>query len=158
MDGTVEVRIVKRYVYLLLPLFLAACGGGWNGSVQCAPYAREHSAINLRGAAASWWGQARGQYTRSSIPHQGDVLVFRSTRRLPSGHVSVVRQVQNSRLVLVDHANWEPGRVTRKAPVEDVSPANDWSRVRVWWSPIHGMGKTVYPAYGFIEPIVLGST
>ncbi|GAN67102.1 hypothetical protein AOR02nite_08220 [Acetobacter orientalis] len=83
------------------------------------------------------------------------MLVFRSTRRLPSGHVSVVRRVENSRLVLVDHANWEPGRVTRRAPVEDVSPRNDWTRVRVWWSPLGGMGKTIYPTYGFIEPVAL---
>lgn len=146
-----------RSFFYGLPLFLlASCaGGGWNGSVQCAPYAREHSAVNLRGAAASWWGQARGVYGRASSPQAGDVLVFRSTRRLPSGHVSVVRRVENSRLVLVDHANWEPGRVTRRAPVEDVSPRNDWTRVRVWWSPLGGMGKTIYPTYGFIEPVAL---
>ncbi|MFT9258729.1 MAG: CHAP domain-containing protein [Acetobacter sp.] len=144
---------MARLPVLALLLLLPACaGGGWNGSVQCAPYAREHSAINLRGAAASWWGQARGQYARSSVPRAGDVLVFRPTGRLPAGHVSVVRQVRNTRLVLVDHANWEPGRVTRRAPVEDVSPANDWTRVRVWWTPVEGMGKTVYPAFGFIEP------
>lgn len=154
MDGAFEGRVVKQWSFLFLPLLLAACAGhgGWNGSVQCAPYAREHSGIQLRGAAASWWRQAGGHYTRTSTPQPGDVLVFRSTGRLPSGHVSVVRTVKNSRLVLVDHANWEPGRVTRRAPVEDVSPGNTWTRVRVWWSPIHGMGKTVYPAYGFIEP------
>ncbi|KAA8395678.1 CHAP domain-containing protein, partial [Acetobacter sp. DmW_125124] len=53
---------MKRSLVLILPLVLAACAGGrgsWNGSVQCAPYAREHSAINLRGAAASWWGEAQ---------------------------------------------------------------------------------------------------
>lgn len=150
---------MKQRSVLFLPLLLAACAGhgGWNGSVQCAPYAREHSGIQLRGAAASWWRQANGQYARSDTPHQGDVLVFRSTGRLPSGHVSVVRVVKGPRLVLVDHANWEPGRVTRSAPVEDVSTENNWTRVRVWWSPIHGMGKTVYPAYGFIEPVLVGS-
>ena len=154
--GAHESRIVKRSLVLLPTLLLAACGssghGGWNGSVQCVPYARSHSDVKLSGAAASWWEGAAGQYARSSVPHEGDVLVFRSTRRLPLGHVSVVRQVSSSRLVLVDHANWEPGSVTRHAPVVDVSPGNDWSRVRVWWSPVHAMGKTVYPAYGFVEP------
>ncbi|AOW45675.1 CHAP domain-containing protein [Acetobacter ascendens] len=152
---------MKRSLVLVLPLLLAACAGGrgsWNGSVQCAPYAREHSAVNLRGAAASWWGEAQGQYGRTSSPRAGDVLVFRSTGRLPSGHVSVVKQVRNSRLVLVDHANWEPGEVTRHAPVVDVSPNNNWTRVRVWWSPIHAMGKTVYPVYGFIEPTGTGGS
>lgn len=154
MGRTIKVRVVKRAVFYVAPLFLAACAGGrgWNGSVQCAPYAREHSAVNLRGAAASWWGQAGRVYGRSNTPRRGDVLVFRSTRRLPSGHVSVVQQVKSARLVLVEHANWEPGRITRSAPVEDVSAANDWTRVRVWWSPIKGMGKTIYPTYGFIEP------
>jgi hypothetical protein len=160
----VEWRVVMslfRRAGVLLPLLvLAACAGGgsgrvsgsWRGPVQCAPYAREHSAVNLRGDAALWWNRSRGVYIRSSIPHEGDVLVFRATRRLPSGHVSVVRQVRNRRLVLVDHANWEPGRVTRAAPVVDVSPHNDWTRVRVWWAPAQRLGKTVYPAYGFIEP------
>ncbi|MFT8419896.1 MAG: CHAP domain-containing protein, partial [Acetobacter sp.] len=127
------------WVCLALPLLLSACAGGgsgsghgsWHGAVQCAPYAREHSAVNLRGDAATWWLQARGQYARAARPREGDVLVFRSTRRLPSGHVSVVREVRNSRLVLVDHANWEPGEVTRHAPVQDVSARNDWTRVRV---------------------------
>ena len=33
----------------------------------------------------------------------------------------------------------------------DVSPANDWSIVRVWWPPTGEMGITDYPAYGFIR-------
>ncbi len=151
-----------RYICLALLLLLAACAGGghgsWHGALQCAPYAREHSAINLRGDAASWWWQAQGQYARASNPKAGDVLVFRSSHRLPSGHVSVVREVRNNRLVLVDHANWEPGEVTRHAPVQDVSPRNDWTRVRVWWSPVHAFGKTVYPTYGFIEPYGPGNS
>lgn len=156
----VMLSVFRRAGVLVPLLMLAACAGGssgrvsgsWNGSVQCAPYAREHSAVNLRGDAALWWNRSRGIYTRSSVPHEGDVLVFRATGRLPSGHVSVVRQVRSSRLVLVDHANWEPGRVTRSAPIVDVSPRNDWTRVRVWWAPSRALGKTVYPAYGFIEP------
>ena len=162
----VSVSVLGRLGALLSLLMLAACAGGnsgrvsgsWSGVVQCAPYAREHSAVNLRGDAALWWNRSRGIYTRSSVPHEGDVLVFRATGRLPSGHVSVVRQVRSSRLVLVDHANWEPGRVTRAAPVVDVSPSNDWTRVRVWWAPSRRLGKTVYPAYGFIEPPWPGGT
>ncbi|MBS0985748.1 CHAP domain-containing protein [Acetobacter thailandicus] len=153
MDRASACRVVRQSIFCLALLVLSACGGGWNGRLQCAPYAREHSQVSLlHGDAASWWWQAKGRYVRSSVPQPGDVLVFRSTRRLPAGHVSVVRKVKNSRWIIVDHANWEPGRVTRNAPVQDVSAANNWTKVKVWWAPIDGMGKTVYPAYGFIQP------
>jgi hypothetical protein len=36
--------------------------------------------------------------------------------------------------------------------VIDVSTANDWSMVRLWWPPSGAMGMTDYPAYGFIRP------
>lgn len=143
---------------LLSLLALTACGGGgtgrsWHGSLQCAPWAREHSAVALRGSAASWWTQAQGRYVRSPQPRPGSVLVFRSTSRLPDGHVSVVREVRNARAILVDQANWNPGRVDHAVPIVDVSPRNDWTRVRVWWSPTGTMGRSVYPTYGFILPV-----
>jgi surface antigen len=34
--------------------------------------------------------------------------------------------------------------------VIDVSPAGDWSQVKVWYDPVRDLGKTVYPTYGFI--------
>jgi hypothetical protein len=34
--------------------------------------------------------------------------------------------------------------------VLDVSPANDWSEVRVWYEPIHNLGNTHWPVSGFI--------
>lgn len=146
-------RGVARIMVAALLLPLAACGGGgWNGRLQCAPYARDMTHVQLKGDAASWWAQARGRYPRSAVPRPGAVLVLRSTSRLPDGHVSVVRAVRGPREVLVDQANWVPGRVGRAEPVIDVSGRNDWSRVKVWWAPIHDMGKTVYPAYGFILP------
>ncbi|NHN83517.1 CHAP domain-containing protein [Acetobacter musti] len=147
-----------RLTALLLPFLLAACAGGggtgrsWHGRLQCAPWAREHSAIALRGSASSWWAGARGLYPRASQPQSGSVLVFRSSSRLPDGHVSVVRAVRGPRAILVDQANWNPGRVDHAVPVVDVSPANDWTRVRVWWSATGSMGRTVYPTWGFILP------
>ncbi|NHN87769.1 CHAP domain-containing protein [Acetobacter conturbans] len=146
-----------RYALFLPLLALIGCGGGgtgrsWHGRLQCAPWAREHSAIALRGAAASWWQGAEGKYGRAAHPAPGAVLVFRSTSRLPDGHVSVVRSVRDSRAILVDQANWNPGRIDHAVPVVDVSPRNDWTRVRVWWSPTDTMGRTVYPTYGFILP------
>nr|WP_242011762.1 CHAP domain-containing protein [Acetobacter oeni] len=141
-----------------MPFLLAACAGGggtgrsWHGRLQCAPWAREHSTIALTGRAASWWVAARGEYPRAATPQAGSVLVFRSSSRLPDGHVSVVRSVRGPRAILVDQANWNPGRVDHAVPVVDVSPANDWTHVRVWWSPTGTMGRTVYPTYGFILP------
>ena len=43
-------------------------------------------------------------------------------------------------------------RITRDEPVVDVSAANDWSSVRVWWAPVHALGSSVYSTFGFIAP------
>jgi surface antigen len=32
----------------------------------------------------------------------------------------------------------------------DVSPANDWSKVRVWYAPVADLGTAAYPTNGFI--------
>ncbi|NIE79265.1 CHAP domain-containing protein [Asaia sp. As-1742] len=149
-----------RGLGLGLCLGLAACGGGpreysrasFNGPLQCAPYARAKTGVALYGAASSWWRGASGKYRRTQTPAQGEILVFRSTGRLPSGHVSVVRSTVSSRKILVEHANWEPGRIDRSVPVIDVSPGNDWSLVRVYWAPIRNLGARAYPTYGFIVP------
>ena len=63
--------------------------------------------------------------------------------------------VQSDRTVLLDHANWSPiggrrGQIERGVKAVDVSPANDWSQVRVWYDPIGGLGTTAWPVAGFI--------
>lgn len=143
-----------------LMFVLTACGGNryeysrssFNGPLQCAPYARTRTGLALYGPAASWWRGASGKYRRTHAPVEGEVLVFRATGRLPSGHVSIVRRRVAPREILVEHANWEPGRIDRNVPIVDVSPANDWSLVRVYWAPIHTIGRRPYPTYGFIVP------
>ena len=124
---------------------------GGSVAVECAPFARALSGVRLRGAAADWWWQAEGRYARSDAPSVGSVLVFGRTGRLPSGHVSVVSQVLGRRQILVTQANWVHHRVSEDQPVIDVSSANDWSMVRVWWPPSGEMGVTDYPTYGFIR-------
>jgi surface antigen len=138
-------------------LALAGCGGGplrgASGSpsaVECAPFARQVSGVQLYGDAASWWDQADGRYDRSHEPREGGVLVFRRSARLPSGHVSVVAEQVSNREIRVTQANWVHHMITRDEPVLDVSPGNDWSRVRVWWAPANALGSTVYSTYGFI--------
>lgn len=137
---------------IVVALGSAGCSSGYHGAVQCAPYARRVTGVNLHGSAASWWWQAHGQYARVHHPVEGAVLVFRATERMPDGHVAVVRQVLNRRKIAVDQANWVPGRVEHGVMVEDLSSNASWSRVRVWWSPAERWGKRVYPTYGFLLP------
>jgi hypothetical protein len=148
-----------RVVVLGAALVLTACGptlrtgAGFSStrSVECAPFARQVSGIQLYGAAASWWDQASGRYERRSDPVEGGVLVFRRSSRLPDGHVSVVARLISNREIRVTQANWVHHKITRDEPVVDVSTDNDWSRVRVWWEPSNILGSTVYPTYGFIS-------
>ena len=142
--------------WLAAPL-LAACGGaprggGVSNAVECVPYARQVSGIQLYGNAYTWWDQASGRYSRGPDPAPGAVLVFRQSGRLPYGHVSVVRSVRSGREITVTQANWVHHRIAEDEPVVDVSPGNDWSAVRVWWAPSHALGASAYATYGFIVP------
>lgn len=145
----------------LLALTVTACGStagpglhtaGVSNPIECAPYARQLTGLQLYGDAASWWDQADGRYTKAATPTPGGVLVFQRSGRLPYGHVAVVRDQRSAREITVDQANWVHHRVTAGEPVVDVSEANDWSRVRVWWDPTASMGASTYLTYGFITP------
>jgi surface antigen len=117
--------------------------------LQCVPYAREVSHIDLSGDAFLWWAEASGRYARGSTPSEGAVLTFRSIRRMPLGHVAVVTSVIDSRTILVTQANWIRGTITNDVTVADVSPNNDWSEVQVELGDGAKMGSP-YPTYGFI--------
>ena len=119
--------------------------------IQCAPFARAVSGVQLRGAAADWWQLSKGRYERGQTPAVGSVLAFRRTARLPDGHVAVVSRVASAREILVTHANWVRHQVSENVPVIDVSADNDWTRVRVWWPPSGQIGITEYATFGFIE-------
>ncbi len=118
--------------------------------MECAPYARQVSGIQLYGDAADWWEAASGRYGRSAQPSPGAVLVFRRSARLPHGHVSVVASVRSRREITVTQANWVHGTIARSEPVVDVSAGNDWTDVRVWWQPARQLGSSQYPTFGFI--------
>ncbi|MFA7597048.1 MAG: CHAP domain-containing protein [Novosphingobium sp.] len=123
--------------------------------LQCVPYARQVSGIQIYGDAWTWWGQAEGRYKRGSKPRVGAVMAFQPYRNMQLGHVAAVSRVVDSRTVLLRHANWSPidgrrGQIEDNVRAVDVSPENDWSMVRVWYAPIQGMGTTAWPVRGFI--------
>lgn len=124
--------------------------------VSCVPFARELSGLALGGDAGGWWAAAAGIYARGSRPVPGAVLVLARSSRLPSGHVAVVLRRLDARTITVAHANWgsrgDKGRVESAVPVLDVSAANDWSLVRVWYAPIGAIGTSAYAAHGFVLP------
>ena len=121
--------------------------------LQCVPYARKVSGFPIWGDAWTWWRTAEGRYRRSTTPAVGSILSFKRTKRLRLGHVAVVNRILNDREIVVEHANWlNRGRIHISTPVRDVSPANDWSRVRVWYTPGRRYGSGVYPTRGFILP------
>ncbi|MFW2831730.1 CHAP domain-containing protein [Sphingomonas sp. ID0503] len=123
--------------------------------LQCAPFARAFSGIQLFGAAYSWWQQATGRYAQGSAPQVGSVLVFKAVDSMRSGHVATVTQIVSDRIVKVTHANWSVingrrGQVERDVTVVDASDKGDWSKVKVWYAPIKSVGQKAYPTYGFI--------
>ena len=119
--------------------------------LQCAPYAREVSGIDIHGNADTWWGQAAGHYERGQVPVAGSVMAFKATSRMRVGHVAMVSKVVSEREVLLTHANWSRrGGIERDVRAIDVSPAGDWSQVRVWYAGNGDLGTSVYPLSGFI--------
>lgn len=124
-------------------------------ALQCAPFAREISGVDIFGNAKTWWYQAEGRYARGAEPKLGAVMTFKPTRSMPMGHVAMVSKIVSDREVLIDHANWSTingrrGHIERGARVVDVSARGDWSEVRVWYAPLKGLGTSLYPLYGFI--------
>lgn len=122
---------------------------------QCVPFARLVSGIQIFGDAWTWWAQAAGKYETGYTPKAGAVLCFKPTGKMRLGHVAVVSQVLTDRVVQITHANWSlidgsRGQVEKNVTVVDVSPAGDWSQVKVWYDPSRNLGATVYPTYGFI--------
>ncbi|MEM6476880.1 MAG: CHAP domain-containing protein [Pseudomonadota bacterium] len=123
--------------------------------LQCVPYARQLSGVQIYGNANTWWGQAKGRYARGSTPRKGAVMVFKPHRNMRLGHVAYVSEVVDSRTVRLSHSNWSEingrrGQIERNVPAIDVSPNNDWSEVRVWYHSIQAPGGTHWPLNGFI--------
>ncbi len=118
--------------------------------LECVIYARGLTGIDLSGDAWTWWRGAAGRYRRGNIPEVGATLVMGRKGR-SRGHLAVVVRVVSAREVVTRHANWlNNGQIHLDTPVRDVSRRGDWSAVRVWYVPGNVLGKSTYPAYGFI--------
>ena len=84
-------------------------------------------------------------------------MAFAPHGKMLLGHVAAVSKIVDSRTVLLRHANWSliggrRGQIEDNVRAIDVSAANDWSEVRVWFAPIGGLGSTHWPVTGFIYP------
>ncbi|MBI1213245.1 MAG: CHAP domain-containing protein [Alphaproteobacteria bacterium] len=174
MGTTLMLRVMRRAMALCTVLALGGCAlfddsdpgpmtrhaaGAYPRIVstgrpqQCVPYARAHSGVGIWGDAWTWWDKAAGRFGRSHRPRPGSVMVLVGYGGSESGHVAVVRRVLNGREIVVDHANWlNHGEVSLDSPVLDVSDDNDWSEVRVWYTPRHHFGGRIYHVEGFILP------
>ena len=128
-----------------------------NEGLQCVPYARQLSGVQIYGDAHTWWGQAQGKYATGRVPKFGAVLAFKPHGKMQLGHVGAVSKIVDSRTILMSHANWSTingrrGHIENNVQVVDVSERNDWSRVRVWYTPLGALGTTEWPTHGFIYP------
>ncbi|HTQ12566.1 MAG TPA: CHAP domain-containing protein [Rhizomicrobium sp.] len=150
-------------------LTLAGCAGGFDSSdlpgtggarvvengapLECVPYARARSGIQIYGDASTWWDAAAGKYLRGSAPRLGAIMVLTGYAGPHRGHLAVVTAMDSDREIRVDHANWlNDGAIYRDDPVVDVSPDNDWSEVRVWNARAGAWGARTYLVQGFIGP------
>ncbi|MBY0563632.1 MAG: CHAP domain-containing protein [Hyphomonadaceae bacterium] len=120
-------------------------------NLQCVPFARRESGVELYGDASTWWQQASGRYQTANTPSEGAVLVMHGYANDNRGHVAVIKDLISPRIMVVDHANWlNGGEITRDVPIMDVSEAGDWSEVRVWNVPGRHWGGRTYRVQGFI--------
>jgi surface antigen len=142
---------------ILSLLLVAAPAAALNEGLQCVPYARALSGVSIYGDAHTWWDQADGKYGRGASPRVGAVLAFPPHGNMRLGHVAAVRKIVDDRTIIISHANWSTiggvrGHIEEDVRAVDVSEANDWSRVRVWYTPNEALGTTEWPAHGFIYP------
>lgn len=148
MFGKKSIGLAVAALAMLTPISQAQ-------ALQCVPFARDNSGVDIRGNAHTWWAQAAGRYDRGNAPRVGAVLSFKSTRSMPLGHVAVVSKIISDREILISHSNWSPingrrGQIERNVKVVDVSPNGDWTNVKVWYAPIRGLGLRANPTNGFI--------
>src|SRR5262245_1826813 len=107
---------VRIWMVCLLVLLLGACAGPPDRAhlpsragetvvaalpsslpVECVPYARLVSGIEIYGDAWTWWSGSRGRYAQGQNPQLLAVLVLSRSDRLRRGHVAVVTDIVSAR-------------------------------------------------------------
>ncbi len=142
---------------------LAPLSGPWPTPTGSAClFARLISGVQIYGDAWTWWRQAVGKYDTGHSPRPGAVLCFKPSGKMKLGHVAVVSQVLTDRVIQITHANWSRiggtrGQIEKDVTVIDVSPAGDWSEVKVWYDPVRDLGSSTYPTHGFIYQDAAGA-
>ncbi len=144
-------KVERGLVWGAFSITLLLAWGGPAAAANCALYARAETGVYLYGAAGGWWDEAAGRYQRGQSPSMGAILVFKRSGYTPSGHVAVVSGIVSSREILIDHANWYRGAVTRGMSAIDTSPNNDWTSVAVRDLRSGSYGRHS-PTYGFVYP------
>jgi len=122
-----------------------------SAAANCVFFVRTETGVALYGAAGGWWDEAEGRYLRGHLPAPGAIIVFRRTGHMPSGHVAIVTKVVSASEILVDHANWPRGTVSRGMSVSDTSTNHDWTQVAVMDLRSGKYGRD-NPVSGFIYP------
>lgn len=122
-----------------------------SAAANCALFVRAETGVALYGAAGTWWGEARGRYSRGHLPAPGAIVVFKRSGHMPSGHVAIVTRVVSANEILVDHANWPHGTVGRGVSVSDTSTNHDWTQAAVMDLRSGKYGRD-NPVLGFIYP------
>jgi surface antigen len=149
---------LRKISFFLISLgWVASPAAALYEGLQCVPYARALTGIDIRGDAHSWWNSAAGLYERGNRPRVGAIMSFRPHGAMRLGHIAAVRKIIDKRTVLISHANWSTingvrGHIENDVMVVDASDDNDWSRVKVWYSPNNALGTTEWPLNGFIYP------
>lgn len=141
----------------LAVIFMPSATRAMDAGLQCVPYARALTGVQIRGDAHTWWKQAKGRYKRGSQPRVGAVMSFKPHGRSRLGHIAAVRKIIDKRTILISHANWsringKRGHIEENVKVVDSSKRGDWSRVRVWYTPNNALGGSSRPIHGFIYP------
>ncbi len=146
-------KLASLFSAILIASIMVVPASAKSRFLQCVPFARQISGIEIYGNAKTWWSQAAGRYERGQAPKIGAVMAMPGIRSMPLGHVATVSHIVSAREILISHANWSRrGGIERNVRAVDVSSAGDWSRVRVWFAGNGDLGTTTYPVSGFIYP------
>jgi len=106
---------------LLSLLLFATPAHALNEGLQCVPFARALTGLEIRGDAHSWWDQAEGRYERGSRPKVGAVMTFIPHGNMRLGHVAAVRRIIDKRTLLISHADRSAEAVLRSLEVNALS-------------------------------------